>query len=93
MDVEKPEYSFKEKFVNICRIPKEVLLGYSLVSIIGNSELTIENYRGIIEFNDEMIRVLGKIGQIKIHGKCLRIEYFTNDEMKVVGTIESIEYN
>lgn len=93
MDIEKNEYSLKERMVNVCRIPKEVVLGYSLVSIIGNTELVIENYRGILEFNDEIIRVLGKIGQIKIYGKHLKIEYYTNEEMKIIGLIEGIEYN
>lgn len=92
MEIEKQEHSLKEKFVNICRIPKEVVMGYSLVSILGNTELIIENYRGILEFDDEIIRILGKIGQIKIYGKHLKIEYYTNEEMKIIGIIEGIEY-
>ncbi len=92
MNIEKQEHSITEKLVNACRIPKEVALGYSLVSITGNTELIIENYRGILEFNDELIRVLGKLGQIKIYGKHLKIEYYTNEEMKIRGTIEGIEY-
>lgn len=93
MDIEKQEPSLKQRIVNVCRIPKEVVLGYSLVSIIGNTEVVIENYRGILEYDNEVIRVLGKIGQIKIYGKHLRIEYYTNEEMKVIGTIDGIEYN
>lgn len=90
--MDKQEHSAKERIVNACRIPKEVVLGYSLVSIIGNTELIIENYRGILEFNDELIRILGKLGQIKVYGKHLNIEYYTSEEMKIIGTIEGIEY-
>ncbi len=92
MEIVKQEDSLRKKFVDVCRIPKEVVMGYSLVSILGNTELIIENYRGILEFDSEIIRVLGKIGQIKIYGTQLKIEYYTNEEMKIIGIIEGIEY-
>lgn len=92
MDIENQDHSIKEKFVHICRIPKEVALGHSLVSMIGNTELIVENYRGILEFDDQLIRILGKKEQIKIYGKHLKIEYYTNEEMKVIGIIRGIEY-
>lgn len=92
MNMENQDNSFKEKIVEICRIPKEVVLGYSLVSILGNTEIIIENYRGILEFNDEVIRISGKFGQIKIYGKNLKIAYYNNIEMKITGNIAGIEY-
>lgn len=80
------------RILESCHIPKDVIFGYPIVTIIGIHEVTIENYRGIIEFTSELIRVLCKIGQIKITGNNLDIQYYTNDEMKIVGTIESINY-
>lgn len=74
-------------------MPKDVVLGVPIVTITGQVELCIENYRGIIEYTDVLIRIKTKIGQIKVVGKNLQIEYYTNDEMKVTGRILSVEYN
>ena len=53
----------------------------------------LKNYRGIIEYTDTLIRVQTRAGQIRIQGKRLRIQYYTNDEMKITGRITSIEYH
>lgn len=74
-------------------MPKDVVLGVPIVTITGQVELCVENYRGIIEYTDVLIRIKTKIGQIKVVGKNLQIEYYTNDEMKVTGRILSVEYN
>lgn len=74
-------------------MPKDVVLGVPIVTITGQVELCIENYRGIIEYTDVLIRIKTKIGQIKVIGKHLQIEYYTNDEMKVTGRILSVEYH
>ena len=44
-------------------------------------------------YTDLLIRIQTKIGQIKIIGKSLQIDYYTNDEMKITGRITSIEYH
>ncbi len=80
----------KEKIISACNIPKDAALGYPITKIVGDKELIIENYRGILEYNNELIKVVTKIGQIKIMGVNLEIEYYTNDEMKIVGKIEKI---
>ena len=68
-------------------------MGVPLVRMVGQEELYIENYRGILEYTDTFIRVQTKIGQIHLSGKKLEIIYYTNDEMKVVGHIESLKYH
>lgn len=73
-------------------LPKDVVLGVPILTMTGRMELCIENYRGIIEYTDVLIRVQSKSGQIRVSGKRLQIEYYTNDEMKITGYIQSIEY-
>ena len=74
-------------------IPKDVMCGVPLMRIIGREELCIENYRGILEYTDTFVRIQSKIGQIHITGRKLEIKYYTNDEMKVVGMIDSLTYH
>lgn len=74
-------------------IPKDVALGIPLIRLIGKEEFYIENYRGILEYTTELIRIQTKIGQIHLFGKKLEIIYYTNDEMKVIGYIHKLEFH
>lgn len=85
-------HDIRNKMIDAVAVPKDVILGASILTIIGTNEICIENYKGIIEYTDTMIRVQTKEKQIKIQGKRLQIEYYTNDEMKIKGYIHSIEY-
>ena len=58
----------------------------------GTNDLCVENYRGMTEYTDQIIRLQSKSGQIKITGKKLEVIYYTNDEMKIHGHIRTIEY-
>lgn len=74
-------------------IPKDVVFGIPLIRLIGKEEFYIENYRGILEYTTEVIRIQTKIGQIHLFGKKLEIIYYTNDEMKVTGYIHRLEFH
>lgn len=82
----------KEKMLSAMDLPKDVVQHASVVTILGRNELCIENYRGIIEYTDVLIRVQTRSGQIRIQGKRLQIPYYTNDEMKVTGILSSLEF-
>lgn len=81
-----------EQLSDAVKIPKDVMLGYPIISVVGVHEMTIENYRGILEYNSTCIRVSNKICQIKVEGENLDIPYYHNDEMKITGMIHRIEY-
>lgn len=84
--------SLKGRMAEAASLPKDVVLGVPILTMTGRMELCIENYRGIIEYTDVLIRVQSKAGQIRVSGKRLQIEYYTNDEMKITGYIQSVEY-
>lgn len=84
--------AIKSKLSDAAGMPKDVVLGMPVVTITGREELCIENYRGIIEYTEELIRVQTKAGQIRVNGKRMQIEYYTNDEMKINGRIASLEF-
>ena len=59
--------------------------------ITGFEEMIIENYKGILEYEDYYVRVNTYIGIVNIHGINLRLEKMTEDNIKIIGKIESIE--
>lgn len=73
-------------------VPKDLALGLPVVHIVGKMEVCVENYRGILEYTDTLVRVQTKCGQLRFLGKRLAIEYYTNDEMKITGCIRTMEY-
>lgn len=84
--------SIRNRMANAANMPKDVVLGVPIITMTGRLELSVENYNGIIEYTDILVRLSTKSGQIKIVGKHLQIEYYTSDEMKVTGQIKSVEY-
>ena len=56
--------SRKEQLVDSLKLPKDLLLGASIVTLTGNREAWIENYKGIIEYSDTFVLLQGKTCQI-----------------------------
>ena len=88
----KKGHSFKSKIAEMSELPKDVILGIPMLTLMGQMELSIENYGGIIEYTDFLVRIRTKTGQIRVTGERLQVDYYTSDEMKVSGRIMSIEY-
>lgn len=73
-------------------LPKDLIYHAAIVTVTGNRELLLENYKGILEYEKERIRIQAKGCRISISGKNLNIQYYTNDEMKITGIIQNIAY-
>ncbi len=84
--------NLKSRITDAAGMPKDVILGVPIINITGQSEAYIENYRGILEYTDKLIRIQTKLGRIHVCGRGLQIEYYNNDEMKIMGHITTIEF-
>lgn len=74
------------------KLPKDVVLGEVLISFVGRYSVTIENYRGILIYDDKTIKLQAKNCKLQIHGKRLHIDYYNHDEMKITGQIQSLDF-
>ena len=81
----------RKRFNDILEIPKEIYTNIPNFIITGFEDMIIENYKGILEYEDYYVRVNTYIGIINIHGTNLRLEKMTEDNIKIIGKIESIE--
>lgn len=89
---ESQKESKKELLVESLKLPKDMMMGRFMLSMTGNREAFIENYRGILEYTDKVILLQTKQGQVKFEGTNLVIEYYTNEDMKISGNIASVVF-
>ena len=82
----------KELLINSLKLPKDTVLGVPILTITGNREIWMENYKGILEYTTSQILLQAKTCQICIEGKNLSIDYYTNEDMKISGCIRCIKY-
>ncbi|ADL68713.1 sporulation protein YqfC [Thermoanaerobacterium thermosaccharolyticum] len=83
--------TIKEGILNLVDFPKEVLLNLPKITVIGNTQITVENHRGIIEYIPERIRINSTIGMIRISGKNMIINSVMTEILVITGKILSIE--
>lgn len=74
------------------KLPKDVVLGEVLISFVGRYSVTIENYRGILIYDDKTVKLQAKHCKLRIQGKRLHIDYYNHDEMKITGQIQSLDF-
>lgn len=74
------------------QLPGDILRGDMRITLTGNREVWVENYKGILEYSDECILLQGKNGRVQFEGKRMTIDYYTNEDMKLTGRIMGIKY-
>lgn len=72
-------------------MPKEIYSNIPKITITGFDEMIIENFKGILEYEEFFVRINTHIGIININGFNLNLENMTNDDIKVTGKIESMD--
>lgn len=84
--------SLKKKITDVLELPKEVVLNLPMISMVGNEEMHIENYKGILEYDSERIRIYTANGILKLEGRSLFLRTMTTEEITIKGTILKIEF-
>lgn len=87
----KPEKTdIGEQFADAFCLPKDMVTGATLLHMIGRTEIFLENYKGLLAYTCDEIIVKGCDGKICICGKCLVIDYYSNEDMRVSGQIQEV---
>jgi sporulation protein YqfC len=81
----------QNKIDKILELPKEVYTNVPKIVITGFDEMIVENFKGILEYEEFFVQIKTYIGIININGYGLTLENMTNDDIKVKGKIESMD--
>ncbi len=84
--------SRKNRITKMLELPQEVVTNEPKITLVGFSELLIENYKAILEYEDFYIKINTHIGAININGFNLRLKEMTGDDIMVLGSIDSIDF-
>lgn len=80
------------KLDEILEIPVELSTNDPKITIVGFEKVLVENYRGILEYQEYFVRLNTYIGIININGFNLKLEEMTSDDLLVTGKIDSIDF-
>lgn len=82
----------KRKIDKWLEMPTEIISNEPKITIVGFNEMLIENYKGILEYEEIYIRINTHIGIININGFNLNLEQMTGDDILVTGKIDSMTF-
>ena len=81
------------RIANSLDIPEDVIFSMPRICIMGNREMRLENYKTVLEYQDEQIRFACKNACITVTGTSLSITVITDDEVSVAGQIASVTFS
>lgn len=73
-------------------VPTDLQVNQPTVTILGNTFISIENYKFILEYDVNLIKIKTKLNTIKICGENLYLKHITDMEIGIKGIIYSVEY-
>ena len=82
----------KVSFIDeILDMPKEISSGTPKITLVGFGEMLIENYKGILEYEELYIKINTYIGVIHIVGSNFNLKNINEDDILLTGTFVKIE--
>ncbi|NLZ53890.1 MAG: sporulation protein YqfC [Thermoanaerobacteraceae bacterium] len=83
----------KRKISDALDLPQDIILNVPRVIVTGKIAVFIENHKGIIEYNSELVKINTSIGIVCVKGEDLLIKTIVTDEITVEGKITAIEFD
>lgn len=85
----KNKKTAREKFGEMLDMPVDIVKDYYRMTVVGNESILLENHRGIMEYEENVIRFNNNVN---VFGSDLKIEEITDDDILVTGSIKNIEF-
>ena len=83
---------FKKIISDISDFGKKSIHEDFLIHTVGSTELVLENYKGITEYNDVCVKIKTNAQTVKICGRNLEIANMVDEVVCVKGCITSVNF-
>ncbi|MDI9450694.1 MAG: sporulation protein YqfC [Limnochordia bacterium] len=80
-----------KKLVSTMELPADAILDLPRITMIGNTELMVENHKGIEKYTSTEVRIRITGGHMAIHGCRLIVRFIDKDDLKLEGVITNID--
>jgi len=82
----------KEAIAAKLDLPRDVVLNIPKITIIGDNEITIENHKGVLIFEEDKMQINSSSGLITIYGHSFEILFMGGSTLTVNGKFKSMMY-
>lgn len=82
----------KEIIVDKLDLPRDIILDVPKIIVTGDSEITIENHKGVVVFSENQVKVSSGIGLISIYGSNFEIIFMGGTTIVIGGKFKSVIY-
>ena len=80
----------RNKIEKLLEIPVEVTTNIPNITLIGFNQLMIENYMGVIEYEEYLVKINSSIGIIIIEGNKMNLNQINENDVLISGVISKI---
>jgi len=80
-----------QKMLDAAEIPAAILPGSTNIELTGNSAVTVENCKGIVDYDACYIRLSAGRYPITVYGEGLMLANLSDSALMIKGKINSIE--
>ena len=75
----------------LLEMPRELTTNDPKITIVSFNEMLIENYKGVLEYEEYLVRVNTYMGVVNINGFNLNLNQISSEDIMITGKISSIE--
>jgi sporulation protein YqfC len=79
------------KLAELLDIPLDTAVDWPRIILNANRGVTVQNHRGVIEYDQSTVRIHTKLGEVALSGTGLSLISALKDEIVVEGKIERLE--
>lgn len=83
---------FRRKVGELLEMPVEVTSDLPKITIAGFDEVIIENFIGILEYEEFFIRIKTHIGNVIINGFNMKLTQLNSEDLMVKGIISNMSF-
>ncbi|MCI8310019.1 MAG: sporulation protein YqfC [Clostridia bacterium] len=83
---------FKRKAMELLEMPREIVSEVPKITVTGFDEVIIENFKGILEYEEFFVRISTYIGNVSINGFNMKLTQMNEEDILVKGKIENISF-
>ena len=83
--------SLREKTSRLLDLPADGVAGVPKVELLGDRELYLENYKGILSYGKEELHVDGGAWVLRISGRDREIKAMRERELRIFGWVSKLE--